>query len=222
MSLRATILLPFIVIAVLAGCAPRQQPSGMALVEPRLTPLTLVTDDATSLPLRVWAPAAMNPTAPRAVIVALHGFNDYSNAFAGAAKIWAEADIVTYAYDQRGFGRSFHRGLWPGAERLTADAALAITLVAARHPGVPLFLLGESMGGAVALALMTGPSPPDIAGTILVAPAVRGRQALGPVASATLWLATHTTPWWEVTGRDSTFNRPTTSRCWSRFPAIPW
>jgi alpha-beta hydrolase superfamily lysophospholipase len=188
-------------MAVLVGCAPRQQPSGAALVEPQLTPLNLVTDDAVSLPLRVWMPAATNPTAPRAVIVALHGFNDYSNAFDGPAQIWADAGIVTYAYDQRGFGGAIQPGLWAGTERMTADAALAVKLVAARHPGVPVFLVGESMGGAVALALMTGPKPPDIAGTILVAPAVRGRDAIGLVASATLWFATHTVPWWEVTGR---------------------
>ena len=133
-------------MAVIAGCAPRQQPSGAALVEPQLTPLNLVTDDAVSLPLRVWMPAATNPTAPRAVIIALHGFNDYSNAFAGPAQIWADAGIVTYAYDQRGFGHAVQRGLWAGAERMTADAALAVKLVAARHPGIPVFLLGESMG----------------------------------------------------------------------------
>jgi alpha-beta hydrolase superfamily lysophospholipase len=63
-----------------------------------------------------------------------------------------------------------------------------------------LFLLGESMGGAVALVLATGEEPPPLAGLILAAPAVRGRATLGPIASATLWLAGHTVPWWRLTG----------------------
>src|SRR5262249_47536372 len=40
----------------------------------------------------------------RAVILALHGFNDYSHAFAMPGPLWAEQGIATYAYDQRGFG----------------------------------------------------------------------------------------------------------------------
>src|SRR3546814_4230142 len=40
----------------------------------------------------------------RAVILGLNGFNDYSNAFSEPAAYWATQGIITYAYDQRGFG----------------------------------------------------------------------------------------------------------------------
>jgi len=47
-----------------------------------------------------------------------------------------------------------------------------------------------------ALARGLNPRP---AGAVLVAPAVWGRQALGPVKSAALWLSAHTIPWFRAT-----------------------
>ena len=114
----------------------------------------------------------------RAVILALHGFNDYSNAFEDPGDAWATRGIATYAYDQRGFGAAPERGLWPGRAALAADAATASQMLRRLYPGVPLYLLGDSMGGAVAVVAMTGESGtpvPDVDGVILTAPAVWGR-----------------------------------------------
>ena len=94
----------------------------------------------------------------KAVILALHGFNDYSNAFEGPGEAWAERGIATYAYDQRGFGAAPERGLWPGRAALAADAATAAQILRRLYPRVPLYLLGDSMGGAVAVVAMTGES----------------------------------------------------------------
>ena len=41
-----------------------------------------------------------------------------------------------------------------------------------RHPGLPVYVLGESMGAAVAMSAMGAAEPPPVAGLILVAPAV--------------------------------------------------
>ena len=60
-----------------------------------------MTRDGLHLPLREWD--AKNP---KAVIVALHGMSDYSEAFEMPAPWWAEHGITTIAYDQRGFGRA--------------------------------------------------------------------------------------------------------------------
>lgn len=179
----------------LGACAPRLQPIDLIRIEPQLTPLNLITDDGAVLPLQAWLPEEP----PRAVVLALHGFNDYSKAFERPAAAWRRAGIATFAYDQRGFGKAPYRGRWAGADRMARDAALAIRLLQARYSETPTFLLGESMGGAIALALATGKDPPPLKGLILVAPAVRGRAALGPLASATLWLAGHTLPWYRVT-----------------------
>ena len=138
--------------------------------------------------------------AAEAVILALHGFDDYSKAFEKPAGAWQKAGIATYAYDQRGFGEAPYRGRWAGADRMERDAGIAIRSLRERYPGTPLFLLGESMGGALALDLAVRTPPAALTGLILVAPAVRGRESLGSVTSATLWLAGHTVPWFELTG----------------------
>ena len=67
------------------------------------------------------------------------------------------------------------------------------SLVRASHPGVPFYLIGESMGGAEALAAADRGLQAD--GLILSAPALRGRVVVGPVASGGLWFFGHTIPW---------------------------
>ena len=76
---------------------------------------------APRLPLRRWLPEGK----PRAVVLALHGFNDYSNAFADAGPVFAAHGIALYAYDQRGFGAAPAPGRWPGSRRLVDDALAA-------------------------------------------------------------------------------------------------
>src|SRR5262249_26665423 len=146
-----------------------------------------------------------------AVVLALHGFNDYSNAFAGPASALAQRGIATYAYDQRGFGAAPLHGRWVGRWQLAADLAEASRLLRARYPGVPLYLLGESMGGAVVTVAMsgeTGTKRPEADGIILVAPAVWARQTMGWVERSALWAAVRVMPSVAVTGRGIVRVRP--------------
>ncbi len=186
-------------LLLLAACAPTVQIAGPRLHSASLSDDAILTPDGARLALRRWAAAA---GAPRAVILALHGFNDYSNAFDDAAQRWAEAGIATYAFDQRGFGETNPRGLWPGSTTLAADARDVLDLLAARHPDTPLYLLGESMGAAVALAALAEGEPhAPLAGLILSAPAVQGWQTLSWFAQSALWLTAYSVPWWSATGR---------------------
>ena len=157
---------------------------------------TFRATDGATLPIAATLPNGR----PVAVIAALHGFNDYSNAFREPAIDWAAKGIATYAPDQRGFGRAPHRGLWAGAETMARDAADLLTALRRRHPGTPLFLLGESMGGAVALETMAR-FRPAVDGVVLLAPATWGGPALNPFYNFSLWFAAHTTPWATFTGR---------------------
>ena len=131
---------------------------------------------------------------PRAVIVALHGMSDYSNAFDAPAKQWEGAGITTLAFDQRGFGSGPNPGLWAGGDVMRADLADAVAAVKAKYPGVPLFALGESMGGAVILSALAKPNPPLLDGVILVAPAVWSRRDMPLSYRVALFLAAHLTP----------------------------
>src|SRR5690348_9841856 len=95
-----------------AGCAapgPADYAELNARVDARLEPTTphlesdaIIMSDGARLPLRVWLPSG--PV--KAVVLALHGFNDYSNAFATPGEALAWRGIATYAYDQRGFGKA--------------------------------------------------------------------------------------------------------------------
>jgi acylglycerol lipase len=167
---------------------------------PSFTATSFVTADGQVLPLRKWLPQGD----VKAVIVALHGFNDYSNAFEGPAEAWARRGIATYAYDQRGFGAAPLRGLWPGRAALAADAATAAQILRRLYPRVPLYLLGDSMGGAVAVVAMTGESGtpvPDVDGIILTAPAVWGRATMDLLPRLALWAGVRLAPGLTLTGR---------------------
>ncbi|MBS0538271.1 MAG: lysophospholipase [Proteobacteria bacterium] len=175
---------------MLAACAPTVVPAGVSVRAPALEKDRYVAADGTALPLAVW-PAADGP--PKAVILGLHGFGDYRNAFEEPAEIWAKDGITTYAYDQRGFGASPTRGRWPGTDALVDDAKAVAALLRAKYPGVPLFIAGESMGGAVALVAADRGIAGD--GLILSAPALRSRASFGPLMSGALSFFAHLIPW---------------------------
>ena len=180
----------------LTACAPQLQPPSIDHAEPALTADHIVMDDGARLPLRQWQPTGE----PKAIILALHGFNDYSNAFDEPARQWAAQGIATFAYDQRGFGDTAYRGVWAGEDRMEDDLRTAAMLLRARYPQLPLYLLGESMGGAVIMAAAGSDRPPPADGLVLAAPAVWGRETQGAVLSGALWIAAHTMPWMTVTG----------------------
>jgi len=144
----------------------------------------LVMRDGTRLPLRAWHPEGP----PRFVVLALHGLGDHGGNFLveGGPLLTAGGALV-YAYDQRGFGWTAGRGYWAGAAAMVGDAREALRLVRARHPDLPLFLLGESMGGAVALAAQ----PTDLHGIIVTSPALWSRNYMPGVLRGLLWGAAH-------------------------------
>jgi acylglycerol lipase len=179
-----------------------------AQVTPRFTEDAFIASDGTRLPLRKWLPKG--PV--NAVILALHGFNDYSNGFDIPAKLWAARGIATYAYDQRGFGGAPGRGLWAGEGRLALDAIVASRILRRTYPGRKLILLGESMGGAVAVLAATGvmtgviPGPDgvpvaDADAVVLSAPAVWGRATMDFLPRLALFAGVRLFPDMTLTGR---------------------
>lgn len=183
--------------SALAACAPKIAPPGPELGQPVIEAREIAavasykTLDGYQTTLRQWLPA--DP--PEAVILALHGFNDHSTFIAPAAELWQQRGIATFAYDQRGFGEGPNRGLWAGAEVMAEDSRALLRLLRQRYPETPLYLLGESMGGAVAIAALTGRGAPKVEGLILAAPAVRSRETLNWGFRASLYLISHSLPW---------------------------
>ncbi len=123
--------------------------------------------DGAEVPYRLWLPKAE----PRGAILLLHGCCDYSGAFDDIAPKLVKRGFACLAYDQRGFGATASRGQWTSQDRIVADAAEAITFFRTRIPnGLPLFIIGESMGGSVAVHAAASHRDLGIAGLVLVAP----------------------------------------------------
>lgn len=179
----------------MAGCAPAIAPSGLASDTPAIEDNVFVTRDRLTLPLRHW-----DAENPKAVIVALHGMSDYSEAFDMPGPWWAAHGVEVYAYDQRGFGRGPHPGLWAGANAMRTDLDDFVDAVHLKYPGVPVYALGESMGGAVVLSSLASQRPPHIEGAILSAPAVWSRDDMPLSYKTALWIGAHTVPWVHLSG----------------------
>ena len=189
-------LFPLLLAAILVGCAPAIAPRGLENDQPTILHDAFLTRDGLRLPLRRW-----EAQHPRAIFVALHGMSDYSNAFDMPAQYWTTQGITTLAYDQRGFGASPNRGLWPGGDVLRGDLADFVDAARTAYPRIPVFALGESMGGAVILSALASERPPHVDGVILVAPAVWSRSDMPLTYRIALWTAAHVMPGMTVSGR---------------------
>lgn len=204
----------FAVLALTACATPAIQPPltpPPGFAGPALEARSLLMDDGARLPLARWEP---DNGEPWAVIIGLHGMNDSRASFRLAGPWWAERGIETWAIDQRGFGEAPGRGIWAGEARMAGDVRTAVALARARHPNAVIAVAGESMGGAVTVAAFASDRPPEADRVILLAPAVWGWTAQGPVNSAGLWLAARAmgerpvdAPEWAVKVRPASDNR---------------
>lgn len=163
--------------------------------QPRLMRSAARMPDGYRLPFQRWGHSEQ----PQIVVLGLHGFNDYSQAFEPLGKHLAKTGVTTYAFDQRGFGRTRQPGLWHGSKQLTADLRILIGLLRAQHPQARLILAGESMGAAVALSA-DATAPLDVDGLLLIAPAVWSRNSMPWYQRLTLDIAARVVPGLKLTG----------------------
>ncbi|HFD13043.1 MAG TPA: alpha/beta hydrolase [Crenotrichaceae bacterium] len=184
------------VMLLVSACSPVTYKPGPSVQQPLLSETIYHTADGAELQLHQWMPD-IDPTA---VIIALHGFNDYGHFFNDAGEFLAKQGIVSYAYDQRGFGGSDRPGLWAGVDAYLNDLRTFVQLTQEKHPGLPVYLLGESMGGAVVVAAASKTDFPEVAGLILSAPAVWGRSEMPWYQRWLLAITAHTVPQMHVTG----------------------
>jgi acylglycerol lipase len=185
-------LLSLAAALALAACAV-----GGPLPAPDGPPPMPHVDGADGTPLAV---SEWDAIRPQVVILAVHGYGDYGpSTFRDAAEYWAEQGITTYAYDQRGFGRNISFGRWPGAEALVKDLVAVSKQIRARHPCLPLVVVGHSMGGGVVLAAAAQGLDADA--LVLAAPAIWGGDELNPLERIAAWGAAAVVPERRFTGK---------------------
>ncbi|HZY92238.1 MAG TPA: alpha/beta hydrolase [Thermoplasmata archaeon] len=141
---------------------------------------TLEGEGGVSLVTRSW-----EPTLPgAAMVVIVHGLKDHSARYDPLARALTAAGVSVYAFDLRGHGRS--GGVRAHVDRFAdylADLDRVVRSLRARRPTGPIFLLGHSMGGAIALGyLLTGELRFD--GLILTGPAIAPPPSAGVFARA--------------------------------------
>lgn len=183
---------------LVAACVPTVQRAGSPLDTYQGPHFDVAAErfysfDGTPLGLSAWLPA--DNQEPWAVIIALHGMNDYAGAFYLAGPYFAQHGVAMYAYDARGFGRSPNRGVWGGERLMTEDVRTAVAVARRMYPHAKIAVMGDSMGSATALATFGAPNAPEIDRLILVAPAVWGWSTMPTTYAATLWVGAHTFPW---------------------------
>jgi acylglycerol lipase len=103
------------------------------------------------LPLyyQAWLPAGPRR---RAVLVNLHGLGDHSGLYPTLASHFPTRGIALYGFDMRGNGRSpGQRAYLRHWSDYRGDLHAFIGRVRKSEPGLPLFVLGNSLGGLVVL-----------------------------------------------------------------------
>jgi len=192
------IFVQLLLLVSLSACShpKRQTHPDTSSKHARLNPESLVMSDGYVLPMKTW----QSTDDPTAVVLALHGFNDYSNAFDAVADTFVDDLVTTYAFDQRGFGATEQRGVWAGHTVMQADLVAAVNLLCEKHAGLPVFVLGESMGGAVILSAVQQLEQTCVQGVILSSPAVWGWQSMPWWQTVPLRLLAHTLPELIVSG----------------------
>lgn len=189
-------------LSLLAGCSvPQTQPDSGIRQTPELTAHEFIAEDGYRLPIVRYWPSGKRE--PKGLVLALHGFNDYSKAFEGMCEYFVQREMACIAYDQRGFGTTEMLGIWPEAGRLQKDLQVLIKQLHHQNPDIPIFLVGESMGGAVIMTAMSDETlslEQYVSGVLLYAPAVWARSTQPWYQQLSLWLAVHTFPGWMPTG----------------------
>jgi alpha-beta hydrolase superfamily lysophospholipase len=119
-----------------------------------------------------WDPAGE----PRAAVQLTHGMGEHARRYEHVAKALTEAGYAVYAQDQRGHGASadperlgdLGEGGW---NALVDDIGLLSAQIRGEHPGLPLILLGHSMGSFAVQQYLLDHSD-DVDGVVLTGTAV--------------------------------------------------
>lgn len=117
------------------------------------------------------------------LIIAIHGYNAHSGSFESPANLFSKFNINTLSFDLRGFGLNKDFGKWFPLEVHINDVYEIIKLVSKKEPNKKIFLLGESMGAAIAISLINQKKDLPLEGIILVSPALWNFSESNPVKS---------------------------------------
>ncbi|UZE97813.1 alpha/beta hydrolase [Alkalimarinus alittae] len=129
----------------------------------------LSTDDGHSIFVRSWKPSRKKP---QGIVQISHGMAEHSERYTDTAQQLCAAGFIVFAHDHRGHGQSMngspagHYAKKNGWALVKSDLDLVNKHISAKHPELPLFLLGHSMGSFISMSYLIDQNP-KLAGVIL-------------------------------------------------------
>ena len=142
----------------------------MTCYAPTSTARRFTTSDGVELSYCTWR--LDEGSDPTALVLVLHGIGYHAAPYAIVAKGLGLPGAVYFALDFRGHGLSGGRkGALHSTERMVSDIEQWVDHLREQASDVPIFMIGESMGGPYA-ALYASRNPGVLAGLVLVAPAI--------------------------------------------------
>jgi alpha-beta hydrolase superfamily lysophospholipase len=114
---------------------------------------------------------AETPESPKAILIIVHGLSEHGGRYLKLQKELAAEGFASWAYDQRGFGRSTGERTYVTHYNLfLQDLKKVISVAKEAYPGLPVYLIGHSLGGLV-VATFCIKNSNDANGAVLSAPA---------------------------------------------------
>jgi len=111
---------------------------------------TFTSSDGLSIYAQSWFPDAE----VNGIVIIVHGYAEHSGRYSHVATTIVSAGYGAYALDHRGHGHSEGlRAHFDSMEEPIADLEQFFQDIQARHPDLPIFLLGHSMGSVIALSI---------------------------------------------------------------------
>ncbi|KAM4821005.1 monoglyceride lipase isoform 3-T4 [Thomomys bottae] len=143
---------------------PRRTPQNV----PYLDLPHLVNADGQYLFCRYWKPTGT----PKALVFVSHGAGEHCGRYDDLAQMLLRLDLLVFAHDHVGHGQSEgERMVVSDFQVFVRDVLQHVDLVQRDHPQLPVFLLGHSMGGAIAI-LTAAERPSHFSGMVLISPLV--------------------------------------------------
>ncbi len=143
--------------------------------------------------LNIYYQAWLPDEPQRGLLVIVHGLGEHGGRYPRVVEKLVPAGFALYAMDNRGHGRSGgKRGYISAWKDFRRDLGQFVSLVRRRHPETPLFLMGHSLGGLIALDYALH-HPEGLRGVVASAPAVRNK-GISPLLMAAARVLSYLAP----------------------------
>uniref|UniRef100_M3Z0X2 Monoglyceride lipase n=1 Tax=Mustela putorius furo TaxID=9669 RepID=M3Z0X2_MUSPF len=128
----------------------------------------LVNADGQYLFCRYWKPTGT----PKALIFVSHGAGEHCGRYDELAQMLMGLGLLVFAHDHVGHGQSEgERMVVSDFHVFIRDVLQHVDIMQKDYPGLPVFLLGHSMGGAIVI-LTAAERPSHFSGMVLISPLV--------------------------------------------------